>query len=113
MKKPKTILIIEPDANIRSSLNLLFQFLEKSSLPVKDISEAREILKALIPDVVILDINGLIEIERETQFIDFVKKLSCRPKIIIMSTNKNMGAKFPDTIFLNKPFQIHDLEKEL
>jgi DNA-binding NtrC family response regulator len=121
MTKPtKKILIIDDDANIREAVRLTVEeqdFLNIEVIESADAASGIQQMKAIKPDIVILDLH--MPDKTGFDFMDIVhkNKLLGKAKVIMLTADDTLGNLFKAEHkgigayhFLGKPFNISELQ---
>lgn len=121
MAKPtKKILIIDDDASIREAVRLTVEeqdFLNIEVTESADVASAIQQMKAIKPDIVILDLH--MPDKTGFDFMDIVhkNKLLGKAKVIMLTADDTLGNLFKAEHkgigayhFLGKPFNISELQ---
>lgn len=121
MTKPtKKILIIDDDASIREAVRLTVEeqdFLNIEVIESADVASGIQQMKAINPDIVILDLH--MPDKTGFDFMDIVhkNKLLGKAKVIMLTADDTLGNLFKAEHkgigayhFLGKPFNISELQ---
>lgn len=106
------VLIVEDDIATQEILRMfLCDELKLECSHVYDTKQAIHHLEHTCPDVIILDL--LLKSEIATPILQFVKKIRCKPRIIVMSALRDASKyveNFDVFALLPKPFDIEHLK---
>jgi len=121
MAKPtKKILIIDDDANIREAVRLTVEeqdFLNIEVTESADVASGIQQMKAIRPDIVILDLHMPDKTGFDFMNIVHKNKLLAKAKVIMLTADDTLGNLFKAEHkgigayhFLGKPFNISELQ---
>jgi DNA-binding NtrC family response regulator len=121
MTKPtKKILIIDDDASIREAVRLTVEeqdFLDVEVTESADVASGIQQMKAINPDIVILDLHMPGKTGFDFMDIAHKNKLLAKSKVIMLTADDTLGNLFKAEHkgigayhFLGKPFNVSDLQ---
>jgi DNA-binding response OmpR family regulator len=121
MAKPtKKILIIDDDANIREAVRLTVEEQDFMNIEVTesaDVASGIQQMKAIRPDIVILDLHMPDKTGFDFMNIVHKNKLLAKAKVIMLTADDTLGNLFKAEHkgigayhFLGKPFNISELQ---